>query len=789
MRVKMGIKKLISILLVCVIMVANIQFLYAEQNDNETTKIESIEEINYESEDLATESQIEISDEKENEGNIIEEFEQEQEKEEVIENETEEKEMKATASEIDEIEKEEKEDEDESTNSETIDLEEEEQEKQKEIATSSEIENETISFVEEEIIVVEATKSELDKVIIEEQNIFAAPQEYILSPTWYDETAAGKAKSEITKIKISKSPETAPADSDASWNITGSNGLVAYIKGTEITIYAPNEGTIYMAEDSSYLFSGAGSGMYNKLEYIQNFNLLDTSRVKNMSSMFESAQSLLSIDLSNFDTSSVTNMANMFYFCRYLSAIDVSFFDTKEVTDFNHMFFMCMQPETIDVSSFDTGKCVNMSGMFNGCSNLKNLDLSHFNTSNVTDMSDMFNSCNNLTNIDLTSFDTKKVTKMTHMFYMLDKSKTNLEKIDLSSFDTSNVEEMAQMFYNCAKLTTIYASEKFVTTKLTQNMSDLFMFSDCTVLKGGNNTAYDVNHIDKLYARIDKAGAPGYFTEKNPPVTPDTPDTPDIPDTPDTPDTPEENKDKKEESQKDSPSGRSTSTGGSSRGATLPNNIRQNLNVTQQGTQSINRSSFGTFAAMNKTPITNLIASTIGNVAVFTTQNGEKLQGMQKVTVGGQDTIYYFNDDSTLYCGWMKDENNNYHYFNDDGKMLVNKTVRMNNQDYIINAQGELEQTNLDSLNKQTIFNQCRVQLYTGEAKKNDVTNTWSVEIINPVTGQKEAAKGMIKLVQDDGVNTYFFDNNGNLLTGWQFVDQRLLFFSPENGRLVDINN
>ena len=191
---------------------------------------------------------------------------------------------------------------------------------------------------------------------------------------------------------------------------------------------------------------------------------------------------------------------------------------------------------------------------------------------------------------------------------------------------------------------------------------------------------------------------------------------------------------------------------------------------------------------MNKAPLTNIKSTLVGNTATFTKENGEKIQGMQKVKVDGQDFVYYFNDDSSLYCGWMKDENNNYHYFNTDGKMVVNKKVRMNNQEYTINAQGELEQANLDSLNKQAVFNQCKVQLYTGDAKKNDATETWSVEITSPITGQKEPAKGMIKLVQDDGVNTYYFDNNGNLLTGWQFVDQKLLFFSPENGRLIDIN-
>lgn len=39
------------------------------------------------------------------------------------------------------------------------------------------------------------------------------------------------------------------------------------------------------------------------------------------------------------------------------------------------------------------------------------------------------------------------------------------------------------------------------------------MFSDCTALVGGNGTVYDANHTDLGYARIDKPGQPGYFTQ------------------------------------------------------------------------------------------------------------------------------------------------------------------------------------------------------------------------------------------------------------------------------------
>jgi hypothetical protein len=42
------------------------------------------------------------------------------------------------------------------------------------------------------------------------------------------------------------------------------------------------------------------------------------------------------------------------------------------------------------------------------------------------------------------------------------------------------------------------------------------MFTNCTSLVGGMGTAYDKNHTDKSYARIDGGqDRPGYFTAKS----------------------------------------------------------------------------------------------------------------------------------------------------------------------------------------------------------------------------------------------------------------------------------
>ena len=234
--------------------------------------------------------------------------------------------------------------------------------------------------------------------------------------------------------------------------------------------------------------------------------------------------------------------------------------------------------------------------------------------------------------------------------------------------------------------------------------------------------------------------------------------------------------------------GRGGTGGGLPNAAMLPNNQRvAAYQPTQQGTQQINKSSYGTEAVMQSAAITNIVANTNGLQTTYTNDKGEKLQGMQKVNVNGSDGVYYFNDNATLYCGWMMDENNNYHYFGDGGKMLTNTQVQINNVTYSINEQGEVVQNNLNQIEKQQLLNQCSVKLQTGTAKVNPLTNTWTVTVTNPVTGEPELAKGLTKLVQNDGINTYYFDNNGNMLTGFQLVNNIWMFFSLENGKLMDL--
>ena len=89
----------------------------------------------------------------------------------------------------------------------------------------------------------------------------------------------------------------------------------------------------------------------------------------------------------------------------------------------------------------------------------------------------------------------------------------NLKIVDLSSFSTENLISISSMFEECNNLKTIYASNKFDLSNISSTRSKN-MFKGCMNLVGGNGSTQIFGPVDKTYAKIDKPGQIGYFTEK-----------------------------------------------------------------------------------------------------------------------------------------------------------------------------------------------------------------------------------------------------------------------------------
>ena len=182
-----------------------------------------------------------------------------------------------------------------------------------------------------------------------------------------------------------------------------------------------------------------------------------------------------------FDTSFAnarpTSCYMWFYLCGNLNQVEgIKNLNTKEVTDMADMFCKCRDLSSLDVSGFNTEKVTDMSGMFDECISLKLLDVAKFNTANVKSMSNMFYNCQNLASLNVTNF------------------------------NTANVTNMQGMFSGCPALTTIYASDKFVTTNVETGSN---MFFNCIKLKGFIDYKNNSDKTDHTYANYKT----GYFTK------------------------------------------------------------------------------------------------------------------------------------------------------------------------------------------------------------------------------------------------------------------------------------
>ena len=182
-----------------------------------------------------------------------------------------------------------------------------------------------------------------------------------------------------------------------------------------------------------------------------------------------------------FDTSFAnarpTSCYMWFYLCGNLNQVEgIKNLNTKEVTDMAGMFCKCRDLSSLDVSGFNTEKVTDMSEMFYECISLKLLDVAKFNIANVKSMSNMFNNCQNLASLNVTNF------------------------------NTANVTNMQGMFSGCPALTTIYASDKFVTGQVTDGSN---MFSNCINLKGFIDNKNNSDKTDHIFANYKT----GYFTK------------------------------------------------------------------------------------------------------------------------------------------------------------------------------------------------------------------------------------------------------------------------------------
>ena len=351
--------------------------------------------------------------------------------------------------------------------------------------------------------------------------------------------------------------------------------VIAYAEQKKVKSVVCEKGTVF-PEDCSEMFqffyaskfdlSNADTSNVTNMNYMFNTckNVIeidltgwDTSKVTSMYEMFNYCSDLRTIYVNKkWNMEAVTNYAEMFDFCNSLvGGSGTVYAEANDDKEYAHIDggeenpgYLSVYPSKVtfdektgvltlsgniiaaDVSAYKNNEkvkhivadeeavlpkdCDYLFDAYNPddkskpyWSGVESIDLSKANTSDVTSMICMFRELINLKSVDLSSFDTSKVIYMIEMFGGCE----NLTSLDLSSFDTSKVESMRKMFYEAQRLKAIKVSEKWSTEAVT---SSDYMFTRCYSLTGKNGTAFDWDHIDQEYARIDTEETPGYFTDE-----------------------------------------------------------------------------------------------------------------------------------------------------------------------------------------------------------------------------------------------------------------------------------
>ena len=322
-----------------------------------------------------------------------------------------------------------------------------------------------------------------------------------------------------------------PGNAVASWDIgVNQNGdVMAYVVPNvtftdKYDLHIQSNDELYANQNMSFWF-------YD-LKYLESFhglNLLNTTKVTNMSSMFENAGSVNPFSFihlnDNFDTSNVTDMSYMFKNTGGNSLIFDLFlgdkFDTSKVTNMAGMFDhtgVTSTDLTLDLGDkFDTSNVTNMNKMFQGAgidSEDFTLNLGNkFNTSKVTDMAYMFDHTGNASThvtIDLgDKFDTSNVTNMAYMFRSLGNLNPTFTLNLGNLFNTSKVTNMEAMFDHTGFSSSVYTlnlGSKFYTSNVT-DMSYMFRAAgysnpNFTLNLGSNFNTSNVTNMEFMFHDI-----------------------------------------------------------------------------------------------------------------------------------------------------------------------------------------------------------------------------------------------------------------------------------------------
>lgn len=212
---------------------------------------------------------------------------------------------------------------------------------------------------------------------------------------------------------------------------------------TDTIYYYTEAKLIYLNENSSSLFR-----RFRALENIKDLNYLDSSKVVDLSYLFNFSQVLTNIDgLETWDVSNVKNMSNLLTSCLNLENINaLKTWKTDSLVNIKSAFARCEKLTSLEpLKNWNMSHISDFTQLFYMCKTIENLSgLNNWDVSNVTTLNQTFSNCWQLKDISaISNWNVSKVVDMSRSFMDL---KILENASGINDWDISNVTNFITMF-------------------------------------------------------------------------------------------------------------------------------------------------------------------------------------------------------------------------------------------------------------------------------------------------------------------------------------------------------
>ena len=203
--------------------------------------------------------------------------------------------------------------------------------------------------------------------------------------------------------------------------------------------------------------------MTNFFKIPENMLQKKNNQIENISMLFNGCRKVEEINTKNWVTNNVKDMSYLFNRCLSLIKIkDIKDLPTINVENMCGMFNCCKAlNDTLSITKWNFEKVKDMSIIFQGCEKLNTIELgtAKWNSTELLDISGMFSKCKDLKNIkNLSNFKVDKVTKMIGLF---NECRTLKSFPDLKKWNVANVTDIRGMFYSCEQLISVKGIENW----------------------------------------------------------------------------------------------------------------------------------------------------------------------------------------------------------------------------------------------------------------------------------------------------------------------------------------